>query len=266
VHAETDQRIRMALRDITNVSTTYVPKVTLDSKYAPLIRRGKLLKDQVCRSTFAAKRAAGDCNIDLWYDGRIYPNDPASGLPSNFRTLKEYLELVCHGLNDMLGYTEHLKLSCGESSLRYEGLEVVAAFESTVADLRTTVAVHENEIWALEVGCRQLRADLEASRSSKVEVTLRCDQLVDEVNLLQSTSAELKGKLMEASQELLAQEGQYRRTVDILEAEVTECKEDYRKLQDKLKSLANTPIGWRQRQSRGLKSLAELSVNSGHVK
>jgi FtsZ-binding cell division protein ZapB len=256
----------MALRDITNVSTTYVPKVTLDSKYAPLIRRGKLLEDQVCRSTFAAKRAAGDCNIDLWCDGRIYPNDPASGLPSNFRTLKEYFEFLCHGPNGMLGYTERLKSSCGESSLRCEGLEVVAAFESTVADLRMKVAAHENEIWALEVGCRQLCADLEASKNSTVEVTLRRDQLLDEVNLLQSASAELKGKLLQASQELSAQEGQHRRTVDILEAKVIECKEDYRKLQDKLRSLGSTPIGWRQRQSRGLKSLAELSANSGHAK
>jgi hypothetical protein len=38
----------MVLRDFTNISTIYVPKMSWDGKYAPFIGRDKILEEQAC--------------------------------------------------------------------------------------------------------------------------------------------------------------------------------------------------------------------------
>jgi len=95
----------MALRDVTN---TYTLAVKLTSSYAPVMKRGTLLHEQVSRLTFAARRVAGETHIDLWVDGGLYPVDPATNSPPSFRTTKEYLEFLCHGEQGMLGYIKRI--------------------------------------------------------------------------------------------------------------------------------------------------------------
>lgn len=111
----------MALRDVTNTRNYYVPQVQLDSKYAPLIRRGTPLEAQASRSSFPVRRAAGHTNIDLWVDGRLYRVDPATERPPTFCSTKEYLEFLGDGEGGMLGYTKRLAAA-----------HVLAATESTV--------------------------------------------------------------------------------------------------------------------------------------
>jgi hypothetical protein len=100
----------MALRDVTNLSSNYFVQIQLEVKYAPLIRCRKSLQEQVPKSSFSERREAGETNIDLWIDGRLYPVDPSTESPPPFRTTKQYLEFLCHGEMDMLGYTKRLKL------------------------------------------------------------------------------------------------------------------------------------------------------------
>ena len=100
-------------------STRYIPQIQLAGKYAPLIRHGKTFDTQASRSSFAARRAAGDTNIDLWVDGRLYSVDPATQMPPTFRSTKEYLEFLCNGEQGMLGYTKRLK--AGEDLKQWRG-------------------------------------------------------------------------------------------------------------------------------------------------
>jgi hypothetical protein len=99
----------MALRDVTNTCSIYIPQVQLEAKYAPLIRCGKILDAQASKNSFSERREAGETNIDLWVDGRLYPIDPATECSPPFSTTKQYLEFLCHGEMDMLGYTKRLK-------------------------------------------------------------------------------------------------------------------------------------------------------------
>jgi hypothetical protein len=55
----------MALRDVTNTCSNYIPQVQLELKYAPLIWRGKSLDAQESKSSFSERREAGETNIDL---------------------------------------------------------------------------------------------------------------------------------------------------------------------------------------------------------
>ena len=134
--------LSMALRDVTNTCTKYIPQIQLAAKYAPLIRRGKSLEVQACRSSFPEKRAAGDTHIDLWVDGRLYPDDPDTKCPPRFSTTKEYLEFLCHGESGMLGYTKHLKALGSDSSLR----PIVQSLESSVSILQSRVTSYEHDI------------------------------------------------------------------------------------------------------------------------
>jgi hypothetical protein len=90
----------MVLGDVTNIyraSRSYTPSCVLPPKYRPAILQGKRLADQTQRSEFAAKRRAGDTNLDLWLDGTIYPENPQTKEPPPFRDLKSLLCYVGDG-------------------------------------------------------------------------------------------------------------------------------------------------------------------------
>ena len=78
----------------------------MDKKYAPIIRKGRIIEEQANRSSFSARRAEGQTHIDLWVDGSLYLVDPATNSASEFRTTKQYLEFLCHDESGMLGYCE----------------------------------------------------------------------------------------------------------------------------------------------------------------
>jgi hypothetical protein len=86
----------MALNDITNkveIAGPYTPNVSLAPRFAPLIKRGRLVHEQVPRREFPAYGSRGATNIDLWVDGEIYPPDPSTRVPPMFRTIKHCLNL-----------------------------------------------------------------------------------------------------------------------------------------------------------------------------
>lgn len=88
---------------------SYTPSCVLPAKYRPLVCRGQRISDQTPRSQFAAKRKAGDCNIDLWLDGSIYPENPTTGQTPSFCDLKGFLCFLGDGLNGLFGYTSSLQ-------------------------------------------------------------------------------------------------------------------------------------------------------------
>ena len=107
----------MALLDEANIARAYVPSVVLDSKYAPVFKRGgRIMEGKNSRTCFPIKRKADDTNINLWFDGSIYPTDSFIGMPPPLRTLKAFLEFVCHGQACLLGYVEKLAGTNGYST------------------------------------------------------------------------------------------------------------------------------------------------------
>jgi hypothetical protein len=67
----------MALTEITNMvgnDPPYNLQVSLDSRYAPLCKKGRFIHEQIFKkSDFSTCRSRGSTNIDLWVDGSIYP-------------------------------------------------------------------------------------------------------------------------------------------------------------------------------------------------
>lgn len=102
--------LEMALQDVANRGrgSGYTASVALDSKFAPIVKKGVRLDQQVSRLEFPVLRASGATNMDLWLDGNLYPTDPLTRKPPQFGTLKSCLEFLCHGESGLLGYTKRL--------------------------------------------------------------------------------------------------------------------------------------------------------------
>ena len=162
----------MALLDEANICRAYVPSVVLDLKYAPVFKRGsRIMEGQNPKTCFPIKRKAGDTNIDLWLDGSIYPADPSTGMPPPFRTLKSFLEFVCHGQAGLLGYVEKLGGPDGYSTnfvriLQQKVLDDNVSTKTEIERLQLFIAHLLNELdvvrkrWALEVvELQQVRTD-----------------------------------------------------------------------------------------------------------
>lgn len=96
----------------------YKIQVTLDPKYRSLVVRGRMIHKQLAQSTFPEKRKAGDSNLDLWLDGRIYPVDPLNGKRPKFHDVKSLLEYVGDGENGMLGHANRLENSDADLDCR----------------------------------------------------------------------------------------------------------------------------------------------------
>ena len=107
--------VSMALRDLTNKVGSYTVQIQIDKKYAPIIRKGRIIEEQANRPSFPARRVEGQTHIDLWVDGSLYPVDRATNSAPEFRTTKQYLEFLYHGESGMLGYTKRLNCAGVES-------------------------------------------------------------------------------------------------------------------------------------------------------
>lgn len=234
----------MALRDITNTNNgSYIPQVKLNSRYAPVIKRGVLLENQDSRANFATRRAAGETHIDLWIDGGLYPMDPATNSPPCFNTTKTYLEFLCHGDGGMLGYTKRLS---------------GAGMNGTLMDLQSTIQVYEEDIRRLQEECEVQRGIVESMSQSTTELVQERNRLQSEVGNLEATCEELRMSLAVATQR--SQE-----TMNSLEADLSRCKASYEKLQVDVQYMVETPRGLRKRVHIGsMKNVDELAPGFEH--
>lgn len=246
----------MALRDVTNcVATPYVPQIKLHPRFAPLIRRGQRLEDQPTPESFVERRAANETHIDLWIDGRIYPLDPATKQPPLFRTTKQYIEYCCEGENGMLGYTK--RLSYGHTE---EGQL------NSVNRLQQEVNSHERCIMQLRAQCEDLQVKLDNmthDENRHIEERLK---LEGDIRTLEISCAELRVLVAQSD----VARGEFREREEqfsALEAELRNQREACEKLQEKMKRMVKTPLGFRERvHSRKMKCLDELAPGSGHAK
>ena len=214
-------------------SASYVPQVALDACYAPIIRRGSLRSERPCPSTFPARRAAGDTNIDLWTDGSIYPVDPDSGKPPPFRTLKECLQFICHGELGLHGYTCRLELGPQGGPHRS----------------------------VLEMRCRLLQEEVNEGRGEAAVSIERLDRCKD----LENTCMELRAELQAIREEMDDKEKTYNMRVQHLESEVHICKRESERLQRSAGAMKDTPVGMRRR-ARLLRGIHELNPGTGGAK
>ena len=252
----------MALRDVTNTCGNYIPQVQLESKYAPLIQRGKSLDAQASKNSFSERREAGETNIDLWVDGHLYPVDPATECSPPFSNTKQYLEFLCHGEMGMLGYTKRLK-----AMLDSRWQPIVHSLEHRVSTFGSQVIGYEHDIQQLWILCQQLQAESRNMTTAASSYEEDRQRLVLRVSLLETTCCELQELLLWNSQSTAVDGTQHCERVEALEEELSRCKTQYQKLEEKMQSMIETPQGLRKRAHRiRMKSLHELATGSGYLK
>lgn len=66
----------------------------LEPRFAPLIKRGMQLEEQLPQRENSQKRAKGATNVDLWVDGYIYLIDPPKNSPPPLCSLKGLVEAM----------------------------------------------------------------------------------------------------------------------------------------------------------------------------
>ncbi len=98
----------MALSNITNIPTTShrrmsSVRVSLLEEYVPTKHT-----DPKDPQTLSGHRAAGQKHVDLWVDGRLYPNDPTAHYHPIFHNLSTFLQFVGRGEHGLLGYCKIL--------------------------------------------------------------------------------------------------------------------------------------------------------------
>ena len=285
----------MALLDATNIPRAYVPSVVLDSKYAPVFKRGcRIMEGQDPRTCFPIKRKAGDTNIDLWLDGSIYPTNPSTGMPPPFRTLKAFLEFVCHGEAGLLGYVEKLAGPNGYSTnfvrlLQQKVLEQNVCTNTEIGRLQHFVGhlLSELEVvkkgWATQVvELQQVRTDeMNSSQLHSERLREQCRTLQRDLerNLAQYNQAlsvyecqareathahaqALEDGKRESAERLAMLSQEHLHVLNTLTCELTGAKNELVRLQQKLHKMVMTPLGTRS-QLRPSRSLDQLAQKGG---
>lgn len=258
---------RMALRDVTNgVPGGYAMQISMDKKYAPAIRKGRIIEEQASRSSFPTRRAAGETHIDLWIDGSLYPPDPATDSPPEFTTTKQYLEFLCHGESGMLGYTKRLKIAGSDSDGNMRWRPIADSLQSIVRSLEERVRGYENETQQLQSQCHQLHVEVRTMSTAEACHIEERQQLESDVKTLESACLELKVLLTQAESTMGAEGLRYHEEVRVLEEKLKNCQADYDRVDKKCRSMVKTPLGYRERVRKRMKSLHELASGSGHAK
>ena len=251
----------MALQEITNIGkgSLYTAAVVLDSKFAPIVKKGVRIDQQPSKAEFPALRDFGATNIDLWLDGNLYPTDLVMGKPPQFHIVKSYLEFLCHGEFGLLGYSRHLVSTYNlvkglEQQL--EETQVDALWK--IVDLQNSIALLKQELDVANSGWTQRFEKLLAGSREEIAT------LKSEFDLLRSRCVTLK-------EELYRNENSYNNNLTMakeqgrqgaheelmrLEQELMEAKNAILKFQRKIERMVNTPIGTQLRASKGLGELA----------
>ena len=282
----------MALLDEANIARAYVPSVVLDSKYAHVFQRGsRIMKGQNPRTCFPIKRKAGDTNIDLWLDGSIYPTDPSTGMPPPFRTLKAFLEFVCHGQASLLGNVEKLARPNGYSTnlvriLQQIVLDHNVCTKTEIERLQHFIEHLLNELdvvkkrWALQVvelqqvrtyemksyqlqsehlreQCLTLQRDLEINLEAYTQYLHVYECQARETTHAHEQIVEEDKKESDECLTMLSQE--HLHVLNTFTMELADAKNEMVKLQQKLHKMVMTPFGTRSqlRQTRSLDQLAQ---------
>ena len=91
-------------------------------------------------------------------------------------------------------------------------------------------------------------------------------RLENVVETLETTCSELRVILTQCERNSVAENMQHEEKVEALEAELVKCRVDYQKLEERLRSMVETPQGFRERVHKRMKSLDELASGLGYAK
>lgn len=282
--------VKMALQDVTNQEkgSSYTTSVALHNRFAPIVKKGVRVDEQLSRSEFPTLREAGATNMDLWLDGNLYPLDPVTRKPPHFQTLKTYIEFLCHGESGLLGYTNHLV----STSDAVKGLE--QELEKTRADclrekvvLLNTIAKHVFDLDAVNSRwAEREKGLLAASREEIVEfqsesesLKARCTTLEEQLQrnelsyksnlvILQQKHREttdqhqqqLESRMLQAAEELGRVNEVHHEELECVKQELAEVRKALWRLKKKMERMVSTPLG---AQLRAQKGLSELSKTGG---
>jgi len=99
------QETTNAHRSLGNCSAFSV----LLAKYRPFICRGQQLIQQIPCFEFPANHLVGNCNLDLWLDGEIYPSNPKIEKTPSIINLTLFICFIGDGNCGLYGYAMSLK-------------------------------------------------------------------------------------------------------------------------------------------------------------
>ena len=81
--------------------------VDIQPEHQPLKKRNKIFL--LSHEHKEQRRNNGDCHLDLWTDGSIYPKDPFTNTPPPFFNITNLLYFIGDGRRGLLGYAQHLE-------------------------------------------------------------------------------------------------------------------------------------------------------------
>ena len=160
----------MVLSNITNIPTsshrqTCSVRVSLLEEYAPTKHTDP--------QNLSERRAAGQKHVDLWVDGRLYPNDPVAHYHPTFHNLSTFLQFVGRGENGLLGYCK--RLSTHESERLYRHFYAMSnhfqhkahVSEQLVQELKESISTKDMEISKLQDSIASMKRTPLGSRERK---------------------------------------------------------------------------------------------------
>jgi len=260
----------------------YKIQASLNPKYRSLIIRGRLIHEQISKSTFPEKGKAGDYNLDLWLDGSIYPMDPSTGKRPRFYDVKSMLEFVGDGENGLLGYSHGLQNSNTEISRR----AVIDRERSNneIADLRKSLEVLKQREEQLEnrqsVESESLHKRIQHLQDLNIIVERTFNTMIaslrEEIKTITNELEESIQAEIEREAEIKAiEKEQAEKTRQLIEnhnSELERVRIDHNQtskalavLERKWQKVQSTPYGCRK-QSRIRRDLHSLSQSGGHAK
>lgn len=255
----------MALRDCKNTTGGCIPQIHMDARYLPLVRRGSRLDGQASRSSFAERRARGETHIDLWIDGALYPEDPATKRTPCFNTLKQFLQFLCHGEDGLLGYTKRLRDIVPPSG-SVDRIQSTTSLENCVISLEKELARHEQDSIRLRQQRDQFQVEARVMATSAAFEVLERQRLQIEVARLETMCVQLKAIVAENSLSIATLTEQRQKLV-VTEDELVVSRAMYSKLEEKFRRMVETPAGLRQRvHGRIMKNITDLRSGTGYFK
>ena len=235
-------------------------QASIDSKYAPLIQRGKFLHEQVSRSSFPEKRKAGDTNLDLWLDGSLYPKDIRTGKRPKFTCLKELLEFVGEGENGLLGYVKSLELHSLEA-IESEYIEQISALRVQVLYLQSEIDVQRGRLQDVPGFIGEIKT-LQAEKIL-LEERLQTLQMEVDVGYAEKLGLELQCRLSASEKESLVVS--YEEQLRQIRSELSKSMLQLKRVVQRFDQLKKSPLGYRS-QVRRRRDLSKLSQSGGHAK
>ena len=149
-------------------------RVSLLEEYAPSKHT-----DSNDLQTLSDRRAAGQKHVDLWVDGRLYPNDPAVHYHPIFHNLSTFLQFLGRGEHGLLGYCKRLsthesvklqelyKHLHGMNSTIHHYQHKLDASEQLVGELKEVLLKKDAEVSKLRDNITNLKATPFGSRERK---------------------------------------------------------------------------------------------------